>query len=236
MKRFSITLIISFIGIILLSNTSSPITPNNPVNIKLTGDNHYNILIIDKDNMEFGVSTEKPKNVDFYTNSNFFDNNSAIGLVVINKRRIQKRTKGGGYFYVVNGKPYIKSRECPSMTDFASQTILWGIDNGRINQHLIDRPTSKLKRYRTIIGENSKGQIMIIASNRIGMVTIEEIIKYSKSKDMIEGILLDGGSSVDYKFSDGTNEESFQSVPSSIKPFFNIEEPKTYIYGIIKNK
>ena len=201
MKRFSITLIISFIGIILLSNKSSPITPNNPVNIKLTGDNHYNILIIDKDNMEFGVSTEKPKNVDFYTNSNFFDNNSAIGLVVINKRRIQKRTKGGGYFYVVNGKPYIKSRECPSMTDFASQTILWGIDNGRINQHLID-----------------------------------QIIKYAKSKDMIEGILLDGGSSVDYKFSDGTNEESFQSVPSSIKPFFNIEEPKTYIYGIIKNK
>ena len=48
---------------------------------------------------------------------------------------------------------------------------------------------------------------------------------------MTEGILLDGGTSVDYKFSDDKNSISFESVPSDLKPLFNIKKPTTYIYG-----
>jgi hypothetical protein len=48
---------------------------------------------------------------------------------------------------------------------------------------------------------------------------------------MNEGILLDGGTSVDYKFTDNTNSTSFESVPIDLKPLFKIKKPTTYIYG-----
>ena len=122
------------------------------------------------------------------------------------------------------------------MTDFASQSILWGIDNGIVNEDLIKRPISNLKRHRTILGEDSLGRIMLVASNSIGMVSIGEIVEFAKSKGMVEGILLDGASSVDYKFTDGIDETSLKTIPSVVKKFMDIEEPKTYIYGNFKNK
>jgi exopolysaccharide biosynthesis protein len=181
--------------------------------------------------MKFGVSTKKPNKSDFYTNSNFFTNKSAIGLVVVNGKKINSKTIGGGYFYVTNGVAHVSSKKCPKNVDFASQTILWGIDNGVKNKKLFKTSHGKLKRYRTIIGENNNGEIMIISSDRLGLVTIKEIIDFAYNKGMNEGILLDGGTSVDYKFSDDKNSVCFESVPSDLKPLFKIKKPTTYIYG-----
>lgn len=231
MKKVFKYSIVLLLGLVLLSNTSFITNTSNTMLSKLNIDTYYNTLIIKKDEMSFGVSTEKPNDADFFTNSNFFNDDASIGLVVINKHRVQKRVKNGGYFYVVNGKPYVRVKSCPSMTDFASQTLLWGIDNGRVNTPLINSRKASLKKYRTIMGETSNGDIMIISSNRIGLVTTKEIIEYAQSKGMVEGILLDGGSSVDYKFNDGVNERTFQSIPSTLKPFLKIDEPKTYIFG-----
>jgi exopolysaccharide biosynthesis protein len=181
--------------------------------------------------MKFGVSTNKPTKSDFYINSNFFTNKSPIGMVVIDGKKIHSKTVGGGYFYVINGDAYIRAKKCPKNVDFASQTILWGIDNGVKNKKLFKTSHGKLKRYRTIIGENNNGEIMIISSDRLGLVTIKEIIDFAYNKGMNEGILLDGGTSVDYKFSDGKNSISFESIPGKLKPLFNIKKPTTYIYG-----
>jgi hypothetical protein len=65
---------------------------------------------------------------------------------------------------------------------------------------------------------------------------MKEIIDYAQNMGMVEGILLDGGTSVDYKFSDDTNEVVFQSVPDAGKTLMNIDQPTTYIYGNFKNK
>jgi len=204
---------------------------------KIIEEKEFNIYVIDKSEMDFGVSLGKPKNVDFYINSNFFSKkNNSIGLVVINKRRHSKRNSGGGYFYVVNGVPHISTKYCPTMTEFASQSILWGIDNGILNTSLINKNHAKKSVYRTLIGENSKGQIMIISSNRIGFVTIQEILNYGLNNGMIEGILLDGGSSVEYKFSTGLNEIEFNALPNILKPTLGIGNPTAYIYGNFKKK
>ena len=51
---------------------------------------------------------------------------------------------------------------------------------------------------------------------------------------MVEAILLDGGSSVDYKFKDTTSEYIVKSLPSVIKFFGGIDEPPVYICGNYK--
>jgi hypothetical protein len=189
-------------------------------------------MIVNKETMKFGVSTKKPKNCDFYINSNFFTKgNVPIGSVIVNGKKISNKVKGGGYFYVKNGTPYVKAKSCPGKVEHSSQSILWAIDNGVKNKRLFKTPSGKAEVYRTIIGENSKGDIMIISSTRIGLVSIKEIVDFAEEQGMIEGILLDGGSSVDYKMSDGKNEITLQSVPSGFKSLLDINEPTTYIYG-----
>lgn len=203
---------------------------------KIQTNDDFNVLVLKKDEMDFGVSNTKPTDADFYVNSNFFTkSNEAIGLVVINRLRESKRKSGGGYFYVVNGKPHVSSGFCPSMTDYASQSILWGINNGIKNESLFNTKHGNESVYRTIIGENNEGDIMVISSNRLGLVTIKEIVEFAENKGMVEGILLDGGSSVDYKFSDDSDEIVFQSVPDIVKSAMNINQPTTYIYGNFKH-
>ena len=196
----------------------------------------FNVLILKKDEMNFGVSNKKPENTDFYINSNFFTKaNNPIGLVVIDRLRHSDRKIGGGYFYVVNGIPHVSSKYCPKMTEYASQSILWAIDNGVKNEGLFNTKHANKNVYRTVMGQNKDGDIIVVSSNRLGFVTIKEIVDYSESIGMVEGILLDGGTSVDYKFSDDSNEIKFQSIPDVIKSSMDIDQPTTYIYGNFKN-
>lgn len=231
MKNLLKISLLLFSVIFLLCTSFKSTCINTEHKVQLTNESNFNILIINKNHMKFGVSTKKPNKSDFYTNSNFFTNKSAIGLVVVNGKKINSKTIGGGYFYVTNGVAHVSSKKCPKNVDFASQTILWGIDNGVKNKKLFKTSHGKLKRYRTIIGENNNGEIMIISSDRLGLVTIKEIIDFAYNKGMNEGILLDGGTSVDYKFSDDKNSVCFESVPSDLKPLFKIKKPTTYIYG-----
>ncbi len=228
----------SVFGYLVITKNETNVSTNNQLTIKkhnnitMTHENDYNVIIMDKKDMKFGVSNGKPDSADFYINSNFFKNEGPIGLVVVNGIRSSDREVSGGYFYVKNGIPYVRSRFCPKKTEFASQTILWAIDDGIVNEGLLKTSHAKLKRHRTIMGENEKGQIMIISSSSLmSLVTIEEIINFAKENGMVEGILLDGGSSVDYKCTNGDDTVNFSSVPEDLKPALGIKKPFTYIYG-----
>ena len=215
--------------------TTTSCDTKEPNNITITEESDYNVIVMDKKDMKFGVSEGKPDSADFYINSNFFENEGPIGLVVVDGIRQNDRTERGGYFYVKNGVPYVRAKFCPKMTEFASQTILWAIDNGQVNEGLLKTSHAKLKRHRTIMGENAQGQIMVISSNSfLSLVTIEEIINFAKEKGMVEGILLDGGTSVDYKCTNGKDGVEFSSVPENLKPALGITKPFTYIYGNLK--
>jgi len=236
--KISAVLVSSVLGYTVMSTsflTTTSCDTKKPNNITITDESDYNVIVMDKTDMKFGVSEGKPENADFYINSNFFKNEGPIGLVVVDGIRKNDRTERGGYFYVKNGVPYVRARSCPKMTEFASQTILWAIDNGQVNEGLLKTSHSKLERYRTIMGENAQGQIMIISSNGfLSLVTIEEIINFAKEKGMVEGILLDGGTSVDYKCTNGEDSVDFSSVPDKLKPTLGITKPFTYIYGNLK--
>lgn len=195
----------------------------------------FNIFRITKNEMNFGVSTTKPEDNDFYINSNFFeDGGQPIGLVVVDGLRHSDRIPGGGYFYVVNGIPHVKVGQCPTMTEFASQSKFWVLNNGIRNQSLFNSISSKELTERVIIGEDTKGNIMVVGTNDGSSATIEEITEFAYENGMIEAILLDGGSSVDYKFTDTTSEYIVKSLPSLIKLLGGIDEPPVYICGNYK--
>jgi hypothetical protein len=183
--------------------------------------------------MKMGVTLRKPRKADFYLNSNFFSE-KPIGLVVIRGERSHARVEGGGYFYVVNGIPKIQAKTCPKFTEYASQTILWGIDDGALNASLFKEKHAKEKAFRSIIGTKNDGRFLLVASNDKSTVTIEEISKYALNLGMMEGILFDGGSSLDYKMSTVSDIEVCQPVFPLLKKIAKKQEPMVYIYGNFK--
>lgn len=231
-KTLKVTLIVLVVTIFACS-TYKPkqLVQPEPHNTTITSESDYNIFTINKNEMTFGVTDKKPVDSDFYTNSNFFTSESPIGLVVVDGKKLNNRSVGGGYFYVKNGKPHVSAKKCPKNVDYASQTILWAIDNGVVNEYLLTQGHSKLERYRTILGEDKDGNIVMISSTRLGLVTIKEIVDFAITKGITEAILLDGGTSVDYKFTDDDDTAYFESVPETLKPLFEIKKPTTYIYG-----
>ncbi len=197
--------------------------------VQIYSNNNFNIFMFDPKKVNFGVSSSRPEGKKFYMNSNFF-NKTAIGLVVEEGVKKSSRVKGGGYFYVSNGNVNVKRGECPKYTDYASQTILWGIDNGEINTSLIQQPHAKKLTYRNIVGKNKNGEIIFIASKFGGTVSIKDVIDEGINQGMVEGILFDGGSSVEYKFDDERYSTSFISLSDTSKKLMKIDKPTTYIY------
>jgi hypothetical protein len=197
--------------------------------VKIYTNNNFNIFIFDPKKVKFGVSNSRPVDKKFYMNSNFF-NKVPIGLVVIDGVKKSSRVRGGGYLYVIDGKVDVKRGSCPTYTDYASQSILWGIDNGAINETLIKQSHAKKLAYRNIVGKNKDGLIIFVVSKYGGIVTIKEVIKEGLNQGMVEGVIFDGGSSVEYKFDDGQYSTSFMSLSDVGKKLLGIDKPTTYIY------
>lgn len=197
--------------------------------VKIYKNNNYDIFIFNPKKNNFGVSSSRPTTKKFYMNSNFF-NKTAIGLVVENGVQKSKKVSGGGFFYVKNRKVNVIRGGNPKNTEYASQTILWGIDDGNPNKKLIKQKHAKVLTYRNIVGKNKNGEIIIIVSNFGGIVTIEDIINEGLKIGMVEGVLFDGGTSVEYKFDDGQYSSSFISLSDVGKKIINVNKPTTYIY------
>jgi exopolysaccharide biosynthesis protein len=89
---------------------------------------------------------------------------------------------------------------------------------------------AKQLTYRNIVGKNKNGEIIFVVSNFGGVVTIEDVIKEGIKQGMVEGVLFDGGTSVEYKFNDGKYSTSFTTLSDAGKKLVGIDKPTTYIY------
>jgi hypothetical protein len=210
--------------------TSDNILIHEGEGVKVYTNNNFNTYVFNSKKTTFGVSSSRPSGKRFYMNSNFF-NKVAIGLVVENGVRKSNRVSGGGYFYSVDGKVNVKRGQCPKKVDYASQTILWGIDDGVVNSHLMKQNHAKQLTYRNIVGKNKNGDIIFIVSNFGGVVTIKDIINEGVKQGMVEGVLFDGGTSVEYKFNDGEYSSSFIALSDEGKKIVGVDKPTTYIYA-----
>jgi len=196
--------------------------------VEISTNGAIDILKFNPNKTNFAVSEGKPTNSNFYLNTNFFTpSGDPIGLVVVDGKRKSNRVKGGAYFYVRNGEAHVKSKGCPYDTEFATQTILWGIDNKKINLPLTRTGHANQLRYRILVGENDKGEIIVLVS-RIRL-TIKELLEVGVKQNIVDGALFDGGSSVEYSFNDGKFSRSFKAMSDVVKMFTKTKQQPTFM-------
>lgn len=190
----------------------------------------YHTITFKEGKTSFEVTKNK-ENYDFFVNSNFFTKRKeVIGGLVINGKKENTQLNKGGSFVVKNGKPYIvfnKVKKC----DYLSQSIVWVIKNTNLNTRMLSQRHANEKVMRLLIGKNTNGEIVLIHSNPLVLVTMSDIVEYAKSQGIVDGIILDSGSSVDLSLGTKDYSHSIKALPSFIKKKINIHEPVVYIAG-----
>ena len=190
----------------------------------------YHTITFKEGKTSFEVTKNK-ENYDFFVNSNFFTKRKeVIGGLVINGKKENTQLNKGGSFVVKNGKPYIvfnKVKKC----DYLSQSIVWVIKNTNLNTRMLSQRHANEKVMRLLMGKNTNGEIVLIHSNPLVLVTMSDIVEYAKSQGIVDGIILDSGSSVDLSLGTKDYSHSIKALPSFIKKKINIHEPVVYIAG-----
>ena len=190
----------------------------------------YHTIIFKEGKTSFEVTKNK-ENYDFFVNSNFFTKRKeVIGGLVINGKKENTQLNKGGSFVVKNGKPYIvfnKVKKC----DYLSQSIVWVIKNTNLNTRMLSQRHANEKVMRLLMGKNTNGEIVLIHSNPLVLVTMSDIVEYAKSQGIVDGIILDSGSSVDLSLGTKDYSHSIKALPSFVKKNINIHEPVVYIAG-----
>jgi len=196
--------------------------------------NIYSITIY-KNKMNYGV-TKKPYSNNFYINSNFFGKNGKeIGEVIIDGKKINHKRPGGGYF-TSNGDEFgISFYSRPKNVKYSSQTHLIGVKSGKLNKSIMSQHWSKANYYRILVGEDREGNLMVLHSDRNALVSIKMICEIAIKNGMVNGLVFDGGSSVDIGLEDNGFSHDFKTVPNTIKGLANIPKPPVYICGNFKN-
>ena len=198
--------------------------------------NSYVSITFKKNSMNFKVKKRKDINDDFYMNANFFNpSGKEIGEVIINGKKINEKVKFGGYFYSDGSQGHISLYKRPSNVKFCVQTKFVGIINGEINRRVTRGGSNTEGAYRTLIGENKKGDIILIHSNNLSLVSMDEICEFGLEKGIVNGVLFDGGSSVDIGLKTENINYSFKSLSGVLKTLTGTPEPPIYIVGNAKN-
>jgi hypothetical protein len=189
------------------------------------------IIIINKNQMSYSVSDKNETNNHFYINSNFFSNYGPIGEVKIDGKIKHPKKSGGGYFTSTNGIPSICFYKHSKNVKSSCQTHLIGVKNGVINNSICKTKWGKWKTHRILIGIDNQKNIVVIHSGNMGFLSIKDICKIGVNYGMVNGLLFDGGSSVEVGIKDGSYSHHFQSVSDFGKLLGNIHKPYTYIVG-----
>jgi hypothetical protein len=190
------------------------------------------IITIDSKHMNFSTDTKKSEKYDFYLNANFFKSDGTIeGFAKVNGKVINTQSRFGGSFYTINNKPFISMYGCVPSSSNCVQTAYRGIINGKINTNVTNTKINSKKLYRTIIGKNKKGDLVIIHSTRWGFISMYDICQFALKLGITDGLLFDGGSSIDLKIGNSDDSHTYQSVPTIFKRIFGIKTPPIYIVG-----
>ena len=61
---------------------------------------------------------------------------------------------------------------------------------------------ARIQTYRTLLGKNSNGDLILLHSGDDGLLSIRDICKLGLKEGIINGLIFDGGSSVEIKVKD----------------------------------
>lgn len=192
--------------------------------------NKLYVVKIFKSRMNFDVVTSNEGNYDFYINSNFFSKTGPLGEVKSNGQILNNSYSRGGYFSGVGSKFNITSKKQKN-TSYSSQTHLMGIINGNLNKKIFHNKFGKLKTHRILVGNDKNGNLVIIHSDYLSKINLEELCILGKNEGILNGLIYDGGSSIEIKIKDGSFIHKFHTLPNVIKKVVNIHKPFVYIVG-----
>jgi hypothetical protein len=198
------------------------------------GGKRFVVIKIRKNSMDFSVKKRGDVDNDFFMNANFFTpKGEEIGEVTIDGKKVNQKIKCGGYFYSDGREPKISLKR-PSNAKFVCQTKYVGIKNGEVNANITDTKINKGEACRTLIGKNQVGDLLIIHSDNLSLVSMRTISEFGITLGIKTGLLFDGGSSVDIKLESSDTSYKFKSVPSFAKSLIGTPEPPIYIVGNFK--
>lgn len=186
-------------------------------------------ISIKKNYFNYKVVNQQHRNFDFYVNANYFAK-YPIGEVISNGKKISPKRNGGGFFTSTNGTPRFYFGSHPKVNNSA-QTHTIAIINGSMNTKIFKYRWAKYHLPRLVVGEDKKGNIVIIHSNINGGCSVESISKLSKSLGVENGLIFDGGASIEVGINTPEVNYHYQQVPDIIRSINNVPTPWVFIVG-----
>lgn len=186
-------------------------------------------ILIKKNYFNYKVVNQSHRKFDFYVNANYFEK-YPIGEVVSDGKKISPKRKGGGFFTTNNGSPKFYFGSHPKVSNSA-QTHTIAIINGSMNTKIFKYRWAKYHLPRLVVGEDKKGNIVILHSNINGGCSVESISKLSKSLGIQNGLIFDGGASIEVGINTPELSYHYQQVPDIIRSINNVPTPWVFIVG-----
>ncbi len=226
----SIVSIISFLTCNFFSFSDQK-NQNVSINQIVTDKGKVNVIKIRKNSCNYKIAKGNPTKNEFYMNSNYFaKDGSSIGEVILSGRKISDRRPSGGFFTTDGSNPKFYFGNRPNNVEFSSQTHTPLIINGHPKNNIMKQSWAKKGAARILIGENSSGDIIVTHTYKTDM-TVSEFYQSIKKLGIVNGLMFDGGSSVEIGLKNGDINYHYQEVNDIFKIIGNIPSPKIFIVG-----
>ncbi|MDA1336469.1 MAG: phosphodiester glycosidase family protein [Bacteroidetes bacterium] len=195
--------------------------------IQIQESEHLMVFLFD-DACSFKVLPDPPDSALFWMNANYFDKeNQAIGLIISEGQRLSQPNRIGGCFSVRNGKVRVSSR-CQTDSEFAAQSFLMGIRKGNLTSVSL-RGEQTVPTYRHAIGQDDRGNVVIIASKHGAMVSAEQILQECLDFSVRDALLFDAGTSLIYEYQLPGFQGKFDALSDFATWALQKGKPKSYI-------
>ena len=181
--------------------------------------NHHNFSVAYYDQGSTADSNVKSA-FKFSINSAFYNSNfEPTGLIVVEGEKHGNASKSSGHFKVINGKAKAGPTSLFSKNinvDYSCQSHPSVMKNGVIWDYILDESRNqsywKSRTYRSLVGQNAKGNICFIVSGNGGLLSIKEIAKIAQENNIKTATCLDAGAALQYAYKDNDYNLSFSSM------------------------
>lgn len=175
----------------------------------------------------------------FSINSSFYDSNfNPKGLITVRGKEYGKISVSSGHFKVINGRAKAGPTSIfnpNASVDYSCQSHPSVMKNGVIWDYIMNESKNekywKAKKYRSLVGQNQKGNVCFLISGNGGLLSIKEITLIAKSSNIVTATCLDAGSALQYALNDEGYKLSFSSMNNKLSLGRSFDKVTSRIFG-----
>lgn len=245
MKKLSLIVIIPFLCFLFVtcydtSNFSFYQTKKNEkvevtkINLSedLGIDGYVNKIKLNKNSVSYSVTNNGHRNYDFYINANYFTiDNTPVGEVIIDGKKLQQNNKNGGFFTSDGITPSFYFGKRPNNVLYSSETHTPIIINGNPNRKIFNKKWAKSKFPRLVIGENRNKDIIVLHTIGDTRCSVEEFYIISQKQGLVNALMFDGGASIEVGVTYKNVKYNYQIVSDIERILGKVPTPSVFIVG-----